>query len=820
MKVRICWRTVAVGAALALAWSAGPFAQSKGKVASGPTPIRVDGGVIKGYIDYMASDDKEGRQSLTPGYEKVAEWAAGKFKEWGLKPAGDKGTFLQDVPVTGRGSGQPWTTGVPALAVDGRTFYLRDSDFTLSSSSTPATSVDAEIVFVGYGISAPAKGLDEYGGTDVKGKIVLAFKGSPKDAPAARGMFGATVDAPKDNEAWTDESKDAAKIKTAYDKGAAAIVLFAPQKLSPSPMPPQQLSQAQVAAMMAGRQAAPEPYARPYLVLSDVSERVFRHVMFRSPQESSRGFVARMDRWRRDIRDGKPHSVATGVKGQLTGYKTTVFFSEKAKNNISHNVIGKVDGTDPKLKAQVIVVGGHLDHVGINSDRSPFEAGVIMNGADDNASGAATVMEMARLVAANAGTIKPKRTIYFALWAAEEMGLIGSEYWSKHPTDGVAMDNVVANFNNDMVGLGDRIGAPGGLNFPAIWDVIMKNQEPDVVKNLETSTSGPGGSDYSAFIEQGIEAVALMTAGGIGHPDYHDAGDDPAKIDPEMLRKNGQFVVQGIINVANETQVNLLVPDRLHLYNGMRLTPLNLAGAGGGMGNVVIVGPSGVIQSGGPQGPRFGLSLDVTALNGNTALIDVAAKLLSIGRVEVFNPDGAWFVATGLTERGKAALKEFEGAGIVLQFHNPPPRLLDDLLDNAKKGFIVSNVGPTPHADLAKRLVEKNVVVAVEFDAGAPQAVATRLIELKKALGASGNVVLTTTERAIRSPMGDTPPSARQKVVDAAKQQMYLALVKAGWTKDEIYSMVGVTPTKPGQMPSMPGAGAPRLGGNLAKLTL
>jgi hypothetical protein len=381
------------------------------------------------------------------------------------------------------------------------------------------------------------------------------------------------------------------------------------------------------------------------------------------------------------------------------------------------------------------------------------------------------------------------------------------------------MDNVVVNFNNDMVGLGDRIGAPGGLNFPAVWDVIMKNQEPDVVKNIVTSTAGPGGSDYSAFIEQGIESIALMTAGGIGHPDYHDAGDDPEKIDAEMLRKNGQFVLQGIINVANETQVNLVIPDRLHLYNGMRLTPLNLASAGGGMGNVMIMGPSGVVQSSAPQAPRFGLSLDVSALSGNTALIPVAAKVLSIGRVEVFNPD-PWFSATGVTDRGKAALKEFEAAGVVLQFHNPAAPLLADLLDNAKKGFIVSSLSTIPDAGLAKKLVEKNVVVSVEFDASAPQAVATRLIDLKKALGGSGNIVLTTTERFARSPMGDAAPSPRQKVVDAAKQQMYLALVKAGWTKEEIYSMVGVTPTKPGERPAMAGLGGARLGGNLAKLTL
>ena len=108
-------------------------AQSKGKAVSGPTAIRVDGNIIKGYIAYMASDDKEGRRSLTPGYEKVAEWAAGKFKEWGLKPAGDNGTFLQDVPITG---GFTWTTGIPELTVDGRVFYLKDGDFTLDQRST------------------------------------------------------------------------------------------------------------------------------------------------------------------------------------------------------------------------------------------------------------------------------------------------------------------------------------------------------------------------------------------------------------------------------------------------------------------------------------------------------------------------------------------------------------------------------------------------------------------------------------------------------------------------------------------------------------
>ena len=427
MNARSCWRGLVVAAAAVAALSVGLGAQSKGKPAAGPTAIRVDGAVIKGYIEYMSSDDKEGRKSLTPGYEKVAEWAAGKFKEWGVKPAGDNGGYLQEVPID---SGFTWTTGIPELAVDGRAFYLKDSDFTLDQRSTAGAQASGEIVFVGYGISAPAKGLDEYAGVDPKGKIVIAFKGAPKDAPPARGMFGVAPPEPKDVEPWADESKDQAKIKMAYEKGAAAVLLFAPEKLSPAPAsaPGQVMTQAQVMAMLGMGGPAGEPliFTRPFLVVSDINERIFRQVMYRDPQESPRGFTSRMDQWRRDIRDKKPHSMATGVKGQVKGYQTATVYSAKNKNNVSHNVVGKVEGTDPKLKAQVIVIGGHLDHTGMTN-------GVVFNGADDDASGSATTMEMARLFAVNAATIKPKRTIYFALWCGRGTGASRVELLGEAP---------------------------------------------------------------------------------------------------------------------------------------------------------------------------------------------------------------------------------------------------------------------------------------------------------------------------------------------------------------------------------------------------
>lgn len=783
------------------------LAQSKKPPVAAATTVRVDGKIIKSYIEFMAADDKEGRKSLTPGYEKTAQWAADKFKEWGVKPAGDNGGYLQDVPIAQTFS---WTTGTPELTVDGRAFYFKDGDFAVDVTSTPGQSLAGEMVFVGYGISAPAKGLDEYAGIDPKGKLVIAFKGSPKDAPAARGMFGVAPVATTDAEAWTAESEDQAKIKTAYDKGAAAILLFDPAKLSPAPATAP--SQAAFAAGRRRAQVDASPFTRPFLVVSDVNERVFRHVMYRDlVRESPRGFTSRMDQWRRDIREKKPHSLATGVKAQVKGYATTTFYSERLKNNVSHNVVGKVDGTDPKLKTQYIVIGGHLDHNGMSN-------GVLYPGADDDASGAATAMEMARLFATNAATIKPKRTVIFALWCGEELGLLGSEYFGNHPPAGVTMDNVVANFNNDMVGLGERLGMPGALNFPAIFDVIMKNQEPDIAKAVEPSTAGPGGSDYSAFIVRGIEALALMTSGGVGHPDYHDAGDTSAKIDPEILRKNGQFVLQGAINVANETAVNLLIPDRQHLYDGMRITPLTLANLGGGGGGRGAMG--GGQPAAAPAGPRFGIVLnDPSAYGGNVAMIDVAAKTLGVGRIEVpARGDGVWFTAAEVTERGRAALAEFERAGVVPVFKSPSARLLDSVLDASKKVFVVDGMAELPEAALAKKINDKDALLTVEFDAAAPAAVAAKLIELKKRLGDSDNLLLVNGPNAV-APPEPTGLKPLQRKIDEAKQQLYLSLIKAGWTKDEIYSMVGVNPPRPaGQPMQMPPPAQSRFGGNLKKL--
>ncbi|MFH1940742.1 MAG: M20/M25/M40 family metallo-hydrolase, partial [bacterium] len=467
------------------------------------TSIRIDGQDIKDRITLMSVDKQMGRMTLTAEFHQLHEWAANQFKSWGLEPAGDNGTYFGAVPITGNRGTFAFTYGTPKLTIDNREFFIKFGDFSIDHRSTTAKALKGNVVFIGYGISAPAKGLDEYDGVDVSGKFVFAFKGDPKDAKAARGFFGSGGDEQeeKSQDDWTVESKDSTKVMTAYEKGAAGIILYNTERDS------DQMFRFRREPVYAS------PFTRDFMVVSDVSERVFQWMFWKDPQESDRAFSRRMSDMRLEIKKKKAQSFKTGVNVVVKGFDKTDLYGEPFGKNMCRNVLAKITGSDPVLKDEYIVLGGHFDHLGVRN-------GQVLNGADDDASGSAVVMEVARLMGTH--KIKPKRTVIFALWTGEEMGLIGSRYWVNHPTAGVTMDKTVLNFNLDMVGLGESVGAPGALNFPSIWEILKKDQDKDIIDAVNPSEGGPGGSDHSGFIELGIESLALMTRGGGGHPDYHD----------------------------------------------------------------------------------------------------------------------------------------------------------------------------------------------------------------------------------------------------------------------------------------------------------
>ena len=750
--------------------------------------LKVDGNLAKQHIAQLSSDVMQGRASATDGYRLAAEWAAAQFQQWGLQPAGEDNTFYQKVTIPNFES----HVGIPTLRVGSREFFLDDNDFEAEGAASSAgVTASGDVVFVGYGIAAPDKGLNEYDGLDVNGKIVLAFKGSPHAAPPLRRPFerGAEGDQPgsgAQNTQWAEEAKDLTKVRTAYERGAAAILLYDPEE------PPEETGRRR--RSYRGTPVESFQPERGFLCFS-ITERVFRAIMHTDPQETPRGMKRRMDAIRRDIQNKKVHSRATGVQVAMKGYDQTLRVDAKSGNNVALNVLARIEGTDPQLKNQSVLVGAHLDHVGARD-------GYVYNGADDNASGSGVVLEVARALAQ--GGYKPKRTLVFALWCGEEMGLLGSMHYVKHPCAGVTIENMVGSFNIDMVGMGEKLEASGALNFPAIWEVIQRNQDPEIMKIIEPSTGGPGGSDHSGFIVQGVETIFLISSGGVGHQDYHQPEDDIDKIEPEMLRRSGQFVLQGMVNLADETQVNLLVDRRQERYRAVHVPVANLnptlkdsawtvvdlkADNKDALYTQVLQevrqllkpqppaepsrGGGGMRSGGESRRPTRSISRGLVRMDligADLRLLDLVLELHAIRRVDIAADNPFWVKDGRLTSEGRAALAPLQERHVVVHLISPGVDLLNDVTEATAKPFVVTGTYEIREESLV-RYIERGVLWGVNLDPKAVDDFLTRVEQLKSLLGERRNMFafLTGTEG-----------------LKEAKSALYMGLLDRGWARSEI----------------------------------
>jgi hypothetical protein len=740
-----------------------------------PLNARVDGASAHRYVTTMAAPGWEGRRTLTPGFDRAADWAAARLREWHLQPAGESGTFFQTVPVVGPRSDFAWTTGMPALVVGGRSFSFKEGEYVVDKASTPATDVNAEAVFAGYGISAPDRGLDEYAGLDVTGRVVFVLRGSPKDAPPDLTDF--PPDTPASSgppEAWAEQSSDQAKVITAYRKGAAAVVLC---EADP---------EARRARPWAASRVQASPFTRKFLVVAAMDPRILRAVMLRDDGESLVGYVDRINRLRRSVQQRKARTESTGVRVHVKGYDEVTLYGESFGNGRSRNVLAKIEGTDPVLKRQAVVVGAHLDHLG-------FRSGLVHPGADDNASGSAVVLEVARTLAASG--FRPRRTIVFALWTGEEIGHFGSKRFAAAPADGLSIDRIVAYINMDMVGLGSNIGAMGARDFPAVFSVMTRDQLPEVSRLVVPDVTGPGGSDYAPFIAQGVDAVALFTGGGNGHPDYHDAADTPAKVQPELLASVGQFVMQAAANLANEIATPLPVPGRVEVCDALRFAVPDIAGqTEGGWRTLAARTPDQIQAAALSAARRAGrdeetgasgessrsilVGVRSKAVAGNPVLLGAAAAALGVGRIDLEADDSAWRAQGGVTVEGRVAIAAAEGGGIITNLVRPTPAMAADVLGVASRPILVSGMA-APDVELAGRVAARGGVFALSCGADRIPACATGLHALRTALGGSGSLLVS---------MAAAPDGGR-----TASHALYHELVQKGWSKVEIYAVAGLT---------------------------
>jgi hypothetical protein len=520
-------RTVWVILAASLA-----YAQPPARVAPGDDSISVSR--LRADLTFLSSDALEGRLSLSRGSEVAVQWIASEFAKAGLKPlAGD--SYLQPVPLFEFTPDRALTS--LAIARDGKlaeTFRAPDA---MSNYPTDG-HCEGEAVFAGYGITAPELNYDDYAGIKARGKVVVVFNHEPQEGDAASVFNGIGN---------TRYANNVYKLFNAQRHGAIAVVTL--------PDPNHQGPQRRVTAATA--RLAPEALVEgsPQIPLFTAGSRV-AEALFAAVDKHPADVEAAIDA------KGAPQSFEIpGVKLELH------MATAQRRRGTSYNVAGLLEGSDPALKDETVIFSAHFDHDGMGPNG-------IFHGADDNGSGTVGVVELAHAFAAN--PVKPKRSILFIVFAAEERGLLGSYYYVSRPLR--RLETTRAEINFDMIGRNEAADprvltdiAPDTTNQLGL---IGTDYSPDYRATVERENRSVGlnltykwdldayngilfRSDQYPFLQHNVPAVWWFTG---FHPDYHQVTDTVDKINFEKMAKILKLAYRSGFAFADEASPPRLEP--------------------------------------------------------------------------------------------------------------------------------------------------------------------------------------------------------------------------------------------------------------------
>ncbi len=368
---------------------------------------------IRQHVRFLSHDLLEGRGTGQRGGDIAAEYIATQFALYGLKPMGDKGTYLQKVPMVGI-TPDPATT-FAFVSASGTSTDLRVLDEYVGYDQTQQheSDVDANIVYVGYGIEAPEYNWDDYKGVDVKGKVLLMLVNEP------------TSDDPKffKGRALTYYGRWTYKYEEAARKGAVGVILIHKTEMASYPWEVVRNSNSG---------------EKSYLKLDGTPKlKVASWVQLDVARELAKASGMNIEKMMADAlsRDFHPVNLPVKLKAHMVS---------KVRPFESNNVLGMLPGADAKLKDEAVLYTAHYDHLGIRPD---MPGDNIYNGAEDNATGCGIILELARVFGQAAE--KPRRSILFASVTAEEQGLLGSEYLGKHPP--IAAGKIALDLNYDDI---------------------------------------------------------------------------------------------------------------------------------------------------------------------------------------------------------------------------------------------------------------------------------------------------------------------------------------------------------------------------------
>jgi aminopeptidase YwaD len=466
--------------------------------AQAPTP-EITAGELRGHIKYLASDELEGRASGTQGNVNAAIYIATQLKLSGLKPAGDNGTFFQSFDfVSAVKPGEHNSCVVKGRGLPGgEQEMILDKDFRPFGFSGSGT-VKGSLVFAGYGISAPDLSYDDYTGLEVRDKVVVVLRFAP-DGSGSKSDF----------QKYTALRK---KAQVARDKGAVAMILVTG---------PDDDAADSLLKLAVDQNGA--PVGIPAVTMRRaVFELLMKNngLSLKSLQDSIRATRV-------------PRSF------QIPGATVTMETEITRVMATTANLLAYLEGNDPVLNDEVLVIGAHMDHLGWGGPRSGSmmpDTTAIHNGADDNASGTAAVLEIAQAFAAHAKEIK--RSLLFIFFSGEEIGLLGSAYYVEQPF--FSLNATVGMLNLDMVGrLQNRALTIGGTGTSPVWNDLLTRENADSTFALTLNPDGFGPSDHASFSGKDIPVLFFFTG---THDDYHKPGDDWEKINYAGEEKLTKYV--------------------------------------------------------------------------------------------------------------------------------------------------------------------------------------------------------------------------------------------------------------------------------------
>ncbi|MHC1480299.1 M20/M25/M40 family metallo-hydrolase [Frateuria aurantia] len=493
-------------------------------------------------ISYLASDQLDGRMSLQPGDDQAIAWVAKAFQQAGLQPIGTDGHghpgYLQAVPLIEYRADAK--ASYLELTVAGQTRRLSWAD---AHGALPfARTAHGDLVFAGYGITAPELGYDDYAHIDVRGKIVVLFEHEPRETDPA-SPFNGTGN--------TRYATAYVKVLNAQKHGAIGV-LFAGEPEHNHP------TVEEIRDRIGHRQ---EHAANPIPLQALADQAVQIPSMSLSPAVAAE-LLAHTGQSALQLQQAIDQGLKPLSQPLASASATLKLQPTDVRRGISYNVVGLLPGSDPKLKSDTIIISGHHDHDGESG-------GKIWHGADDNASGTVGVVELAR--AFTAAGHAPKRSILFAVFAAEERGLLGAYYLAAHPLRPLATTRAMINF--DMIGR-DETPSPqtaGLIDVPANThnrlNLIGAAYSPDYARTVAAANHAVGldlddrfdheyalnvffRSDQFPFVLHNIPAFWWFTG---FHPDYHHPTDTPEKINYPKMQKILQLAYLSGWAFADET---------------------------------------------------------------------------------------------------------------------------------------------------------------------------------------------------------------------------------------------------------------------------